>query len=63
VFVPREAVGAAGTPVNVGLARSALVATAMAIFAYSVFISVPLTIFNGSPELSASFVAKFVDCV
>ena len=48
---------------STGLVRSALVATAMAILAYSVLISVPLTIFNGLPDVSASLVAKFVLCV
>jgi len=48
---------------STGLVKSALVATAMAILAYSVLISVPLTIFSGLPDVSASLVAKFVDCV
>jgi len=48
---------------STGLVRSALVATAIAILAYSVLISVPLTIFNGLPDVSASLVAKLVLCV
>ena len=48
---------------STGLVRSALVATAIAILAYSVLISVPLTIFSGLPDVSASLVAKFVLCV
>jgi hypothetical protein len=50
-------------PVKVGLAKSALVATAVAIFANSTLISVPLTTFKGLPDASASLVAKFVVCV
>jgi hypothetical protein len=63
LLVPAEAVGAAGVPVNVGDAKSALVAIAVAMLLNSVLISVPLTIFSGSPDGSASFVAKFVLCV
>jgi hypothetical protein len=63
VFVPVDAVGAAGVPVNVGDDKSAFVAIAVEILTNSVLISVPLTIFNGSPEDSESFVAKFVLCV
>jgi hypothetical protein len=59
--VPIVPVGRVGVPVNVGDAKSAFVATATAMFTNSVLISVPLTIFSGSPEVSASFVAKFVD--
>jgi hypothetical protein len=47
-------------PVNVGDAKSALVAMAVAMLLNSVSISVPLTILSGSPEVSASFVAKLV---
>ena len=43
--------------------ESSFVATAMAMLANSVLISVPLTILSGSPLISASLVAKFVDCV
>ena len=38
-------------------------AIAVAIFANSTLISVPLTIFKGLPDASASLVAKFVVCV
>jgi len=48
---------------STGLVRSALVATAIAMLANSVLISVPLTIFSGLPDVSASLVAKFVLCV
>ncbi len=60
VGVPSAGVTSVGD-VIVGDARSALVATATAILVNSVLISVPLTIFSGSPEDSASLVAKFVD--
>jgi len=63
VLVPTDAVGANGVPVNVGLAESALVAIAVAILSNSVLISVPLTIFKGSPEGSESLEAKLVDLV
>jgi hypothetical protein len=43
--------------------ESSFVATAIAMLANSVLISVPLTILSGSPLESASLVAKFVDCV
>jgi hypothetical protein len=56
-------VGIVTVPVKVGDAESALVATAVAMFANSVLISVPLTIFKGLPDASASLVAKFVVCV
>ncbi len=56
-------VGNAGVPVNVGLARSALVATAVAILLNSVSISVPLTILPALPDASASLAAKSVDFV
>ena len=46
---------------STGLAKSALVATAVAMLANSVLISVPLTIFSGLPDVRASLVAKFVD--
>jgi hypothetical protein len=52
-----------GVPVKVGLAKSALVATAVAMLLNSVSISVPLTIFKGLPEAKASLVAKLVDFV
>ena len=45
---------------STGLVKSALVATAMAILAYSVLISVPLTIFSALPDAKASLVAKLV---
>jgi hypothetical protein len=45
---------------RVGDAKSALVATAVAMLLNSMLISVPLTIFKGSPDDSASLVAKFV---
>ncbi len=48
--VPAAAVGAVGVPVNTGLRRSALVATAIAMLLNSVSISVPLTIFKGLPN-------------
>jgi len=54
VGVPRTGV------VNEGETRSAFVATAVAILANSVLISVPLTIFSGSPGDRESFVAKLV---
>jgi hypothetical protein len=65
VIVPADifTVGITTVPVNVGLTKSALVAMAVAIFANSVLISVPLTIFKGLPDASASLVAKFVVCV
>jgi hypothetical protein len=63
VFVPGEAVGARGVPVKVGLAKSALVAIAVAMSLNSVSISVPLTIFNGFPLIKLSLLAKFVDLV
>jgi hypothetical protein len=56
-------VGIVTVPVKVGDAVSAFVATAVAMFANSVLISVPLTIFKGLPDASASLVAKFVVCV
>ena len=62
VITPLLGVPSAGVT-NVGLTRSALVATAIAILANSVLISVPLRILRGSPEVSASLVAKFVLCV
>jgi hypothetical protein len=66
VITPLEGVPSAGVTsvgdVNVGDAKSALVATAVAMLLNSVLISVPLTIFSGSPDGNASFVAKFVDC-
>jgi len=62
VITPLLGVPSAGVT-NVGLTRSAFVATAIAILANSVLISVPLRIFRGSPDVRASLVAKFVDCV
>jgi hypothetical protein len=62
VNVPLAGVPSAGVT-NVGLIKSAFVATAIAMLANSVLISVPLRIFRGSPEVSASLVAKFVLCV
>jgi hypothetical protein len=62
VITPLLGVPSAGVT-NVGLTRSALVATAIAILANSVLISVPLRILRGSPDVSASLVAKFVLCV
>ena len=53
-------VGSVGVPVKVGDAKSALVATAVAMLLNSVSISVPLTIFKGLPEDRLSLVAKFV---
>jgi hypothetical protein len=61
VITPLEGVPKAGD-VNVGEAVSALVAMATEMLLNSVLISVPLTIFSGSPDGSASFVAKFVLC-
>jgi hypothetical protein len=60
VLVPEAAVGAAGVPVNVGDARSALELTAPEIAFNSLSISVPLTILFESPVGSVSLVAKFV---
>jgi len=64
VNTPLEGVPSAGVTsvglVNVGDAVSALVATAVAMLLNSVSISVPLTILRGSPEGSASLVAKLV---
>jgi hypothetical protein len=61
VLVPPAAVGAAGVPVNVGDAVSALVEIAVAMLLYSVSISVPLIILAGLPVSSASFAAKSLD--
>jgi hypothetical protein len=60
VLDPAVAVGAAGTPVNVGDAMSALELTAPAIALNSLSISVPLTILLESPVGRVSLVAKFV---
>lgn len=57
--VPRAGVTSVGL-VNVGDAKSALVAMATAMLLNSVSISVPLTILSGSPEGRASLVAKLV---
>ncbi len=62
VITPLAGVPSAGV-VKLGDAKSALVAMATEMLLNSVLISVPLTIFSGSPDGSASFVAKFVDCV
>jgi hypothetical protein len=56
-------VGIVTVPVNVGDAVSDFELTAVAMLSNSVFISVPLTIFKGSPEVRVSFVAKLVDFV
>lgn len=61
VGVPSAGVTSVGL-ISVGDAESALVATAVAMLLNSVLISVPLTIFRGSPEASASLVAKLVLC-
>ena len=61
VGVPSAGVTSVGD-VNVGDAVSALVATAVAMLLNSVLISVPFTIFSGSPDGKASLVAKFVLC-
>jgi hypothetical protein len=60
VLVLLDAVGAAGVPVNVGDAVSALVEIAVAMLLYSVSISVPLIILAGLPVRSASLDAKSV---
>lgn len=64
VITPLAGVPSAGVTsvglVSVGDAVSALVATAVAMLLNSVSISVPLTILSGSPEGSASLVAKLV---
>ena len=57
---PAVAVGAAGVPVNVGDAISALELTAPAIALNSLSISVPLTILLESPVGRVSLVAKLV---
>ena len=59
VRVPDVGVPSTGV-VKVGDTRSALVATAVAMLLNSVSISVPLTILSGSPDDSASLVAKLV---
>jgi hypothetical protein len=60
VLVVPVAVGAVGTPVKAGEAKSALEEIAEAIAIYSVSISVPLTILLGSPEPKVSLVVKLV---
>ena len=64
VITPLAGVPSAGVTstglVRVGDVVSALVATAVAMLLNSVSISVPLTILSGSPEGSASLVAKLV---
>ena len=62
VITPLEGVPRAGVT-SVGEFRSAFVAMAVEILLNSVLISVPLTIFSGSPDGSASLVAKLVLCV
>jgi hypothetical protein len=63
VLDPAVAVGAAGVPVNVGEAVSALELTADAIALNSLSISVPLTILPESPVGKVSLVAKLVALV
>ena len=58
-----DKIGIVTVPVKVGDAVSDFELTAVAILSNSVLISVPLTIFKGSPEVSVSFVAKLVDFV
>jgi hypothetical protein len=60
VLEPSVAKGAAGVPVNVGDAMSALELIAPAIELNSLSISVPLTILLASPVGRVSLVAKFV---
>jgi hypothetical protein len=60
VLEPAVAVGAAGVPVNVGEAMSALELIAPEIELNSLSISVPLTILFESPVGRVSLVAKFV---
>lgn len=60
--LPDDGVPRAGVT-SVGEFRSAFVAMAVEILLNSVLISVPLTIFSGSPDGSASLVAKLVLCV
>lgn len=59
VNTPLDGVPKAGVTSD-GLFKSAFVATAVAMLLNSVSISVPLTILSGSPEGSASLVAKLV---
>ena len=63
VLVLELAVGAAGVPVNVGDAISALLFTAVSIATNSAFISAPLTILLAFPLARLSLVAKLVSCV
>jgi hypothetical protein len=60
VLEPAVAVGAAGVPVNVGDAMSALELIAPERALNSLSISVPLTILFESPVGKVSLVAKFV---
>ena len=60
VLVSAAAVGAEGTPVNVGLARLDLVAEAVARLLNSTSNSVPLIVLRGLPEARVSFDAKSV---
>lgn len=60
VTAPADTVPAVTVPVNVGLALSALVATAVAMLVNSVSISDPRTTFAGSPVVSVSFAVKLV---
>ena len=59
VSTPADGVPRAGV-VKLGDTKSAFVATAIAMLANSVLISVPLTILSGSPDDNASLVAKLV---
>ena len=61
VIVPVNVMLSAVTvPVNVGLAKSALVAEAVAMLLYSTSCSVPLTTLAGLPEGYVSLMAKSV---
>jgi hypothetical protein len=60
VFVPADAVGAAGVPVNVGLFISALDAIAFETALSSVSISAPLTILPALPVGKVSLAVKLV---
>ena len=60
VGAPAAPSGIEITPVNAGLAKFALVATAVEMLLNSVSISVPLTILLASPDTKLSLVAKLV---
>jgi hypothetical protein len=60
VFVPAEAVGAVGVPVNAGLLVSALEEIAEATAVNSVSISAPLIILPELPVGKLSLAVKFV---